>query len=241
MSAPALSLRGEFQIGGKRLFGPVDLRFPAAGWSCILGPSGAGKSTLLRLILDLETGGTLNGEIVASDGKPLKDRVAMMAQSDLLMPWLPVRENVVLGARLRGDVPDMARADRLISRVGLTDHAAKKPAALSGGMRQRVALARTLMEDRPVVLLDEPFSALDASTRADMQELAAEVLDGKTVLLVTHDPAEAARLGTKIFVMEHGAVNAWPVPDTKPIRDINAPETLACQSALLDHLRGHVA
>ena len=241
MTAPALHMAGTFQIGGKQLFGPVDLNFPAAGWSCVLGPSGAGKSTILRLLLDLETGGTFHGTVTASDGAPLAERVAMMAQSDLLMPWLPVRENVVLGARLRGEAPDMARADKLIARVGLGDHASKKPAALSGGMRQRVALARTLMEDRPIVLLDEPFSALDASTRADMQELAAEVLKDKTVVLVTHDPAEAARLGRKIFVMEGGAVNVWPTPDTPPIRPINAPETLACQSALLDHLRGHVA
>lgn len=241
MSAPGLNLNGSFAIGGADLFGPVELLFPAASWTCLLGPSGAGKSTVLRLLLGLETGGIFSGEISASDGAALNNMIAMMAQSDLLLPWLSLRENVVLGARLRREPPDFERADRMIARVGLAAHATKKPAALSGGMRQRVALARTLMEDRPVVLLDEPFSALDAATRAEMQELAAEVLAGKTVVLVTHDPGEAARLGHQILVMENGQVTQWPAPKTEPIRDIHAPDTLACQAALLAHLRGQVA
>ena len=150
---------------------------------------------------------------------------------------LSVLENTVLGARLRGQVPDFDRAENMLIRVGLADHMQKKPNALSGGMRQRTALARTLMEDRPVALLDEPFSALDASTRADMQELAAEVLLGKTVLLVTHDPAEAVRLGHQIMVLTPDAAQPWPTPDMPPIRDQYAPTTVACQAALLAYLR----
>lgn len=236
--APSISLAGSYTINGGHLFGPLTIDIPAKQWTCLLGASGIGKSTILRLILGLETAGVFSGTITASDGDVLADRISYMAQSDLLLAWLNVRENVVLGARLRGEQPDMSRADALIERVGLTPHQDKHPSALSGGMRQRAALARTLMEDRPIVLLDEPFSALDASTRADMQELAAEMLAGKTVLLVTHDPAEASRLGHQIVLMSANEAMVWDHPTTQPIRAVDAPETLACQSALLSQLRG---
>lgn len=236
--APSISLAGSYAINGAHLFGPLTIDIPAEQWTCLLGASGIGKSTVLRLILDLKTAGVFSGNIVASDGEALTERISYMAQSDLLLPWLNVVENVILGARLRGEQPDMPRARALIERVGLTPHQDKHPSALSGGMRQRAALARTLMEDRPIVLLDEPFSALDASTRADMQELAAEMLAGKTVLLVTHDPAEASRLGHKIILMSASEAAIWDHPDTAPIRAVDAPETLACQSALLRQLRG---
>ncbi|MEO0990105.1 MAG: ABC transporter ATP-binding protein, partial [Pseudomonadota bacterium] len=107
--------------------------------------------------------------------------------------------------------------------------------------RQRVALARTLMEDKPVILLDEPFSALDAQTRAAMQDLAVELLDGKTVLIVTHDPAEAARLGHAIIVMTPDGLTPFDHPAAKVPRPIDDPETLACQAALLRLLRGDAA
>jgi len=239
--APAITLTGSHAFRGTLLFDTLALTLPGGQWTCLLGPSGVGKTTMLRLLLDLETGGSFSGAITASDAAPLQGRISYMAQSDLLMPWLSVRENVILGARLRGEHPDMSHAQNLIDRVGLGEHAAKKPHQLSGGMRQRVALARTLMEARPVVLLDEPFSALDAGTRADMQELAAEMLIGKTVLLVTHDPAEATRLGHQIILMSADGATAWPMPDTQPVRDNRAPGTLACQAALLDHLRGHIS
>ena len=236
--APSISLAGSYTINGEHLFGPLTIDIPAEQWTCLLGASGIGKSTILRLILGLKTAGVFSGNIIASDGDALANRISYMAQSDLLLPWLNVHENVVLGAKLRGEQPDMPRAKALIERVGLTSHQDKHPAALSGGMRQRAALARTLMEDRPIVLLDEPFSALDASTRADMQELAAEMLTGKTVLLVTHDPAEASRLGHKIILMSANEAAIWDQPNMPPIRAIDAPETLACQSALLSQLRG---
>ena len=234
--APSITLKGTHRIAQEVLF-DADITLGAAQWTCLLGPSGVGKSTVLRLIADLETGGIFDGRVTASDDVPIAGRLGYMAQSDLLMPWLSVMDNVVIGAQLRGQQPDHTRARVLLDRVGLSAHADKTPAALSGGMRQRAALARVLMENRPIVLLDEPFSALDAGTRADMQELAAEVLHGKTVLLVTHDPAEAARLGHQILVMSAQGATPWPAPTTPPIRAIEAPETLACQSALLAHLR----
>ena len=166
MQAPAIQLSGSYHIDGTCLFAPIDMTLPAGEWTCVLGRSGVGKSTILRLIAGVRCAGDFQGEITASDGLPLVGRVSVMAQSDLLLPWLSVLENTVLGARLRGEVPDLQRAGNLLERVGLARHAGKKPDSLSGGMRQRTALARTLMEDRPVVLLDEPFSALDAGTRA---------------------------------------------------------------------------
>jgi putative hydroxymethylpyrimidine transport system ATP-binding protein len=127
-----------------------------------------------------------------------------MAQQDLLLPWLTALDNVLIGYRLRGGRIDAALRDRarhLLQRVGLGHCVTHSPAALSGGMRQRVALARTLMEDRPVVLMDEPFSGLDAITRYELQALAAELLEGRTVLLVTHDPLEALRLSHRMLVL----------------------------------------
>ena len=235
--APAIHLHGTHSIDGIRLFGPIDVTLPAGQWTCVLGRSGVGKSTLLRVIADLPCAGQFDGQVAASDDAVLADRISFMAQSDLLLPWLSVLENTVLGARLRGEQPDMQKAEGLLDRVGLVGHRLKKPGALSGGMRQRTALARTLMEDRPIALLDEPFSALDASTRADMQELAAEVLAEKTVLLVTHDPAEAVRLGDQIIVLTPDAAQSWPTPQAAPVRDQYAPATTACQADLLAHLR----
>lgn len=237
-TAASITLHGRYRIAQKTLFEDVALSIPAGQWSCLLGRSGAGKSTILRLILGLETAGQFEGTIAAGDAQPITGRASYMAQSDLLLPWLSLRENVVLGARLRGEKPDLEKADAMIARVGLTGDHAKKPGALSGGMRQRAALARTLMEDRPIVLLDEPFSALDAGTRADMQDLAARVLAGKTVLLVTHDPAEACRLGHHINVLSATGVEPWPVPDTAPVRRVDDRGLLNAQAALLSHLRG---
>lgn len=236
-NAPSITLKGSYRIGQKQLFDTVTLTVAARQWTCLLGRSGVGKSTILRLITGLETAGQFEGTIDANDAKPIEGRTSYMAQSDLLLPWLNLRENVVLGARLRGEKPDLDRADAMIARVGLTDHHTKKPNALSGGMRQRAALARTLMEDCPIVMLDEPFSALDAGTRADMQDLAADVLVGKTVLLVTHDPAEACRLGHHITLLTPTGAEIWDVPNTKPVRQADDPKTLNAQAALLSYLR----
>ena len=191
-SAPAFRLAGSgFTYGDRVVLAPFSLDLTAGETVAILGASGCGKSTLLRLIAGLLPG----------QPSSLAGQVAWMAQQDLLLPWLTLFDNVLLGARLRGEVPDIARTQALLARLGLADRTNAMPASLSGGMRQRAALARTLMEDRPLVLMDEPFSALDAITRAAMQELASEVLSHRSVLLVTHDPAEACRLADRIFVL----------------------------------------
>ncbi|PWE32806.1 ABC transporter ATP-binding protein [Maritimibacter sp. 55A14] len=236
-AAPSLSLSGAARIDGAPLFGPLGLDVRAGRWTCLLGPSGVGKTTILRLFAGLAEEVEFTGTIAADDGLPLTGRVALMAQSDLLFPWLDVLGNVALGARLRGERPDLARARRMIDRVGLDRHATKKPHALSGGQRQRAALARTLMEDRPVILLDEPFSALDARTRAEMQDLAVELLDRRTVLLVTHDPAEAARLGHDIRILTETGLDELSPPAGAPPRPVDDRATLEAQGRLLRRLR----
>ena len=232
MNAPSIAVSGRASIDGQPVFGPIALTIDAGTWTCLLGPSGVGKSTILRLIAGLPTGVAFEGTVQASDGRPLEGRVAYMAQSDLLLPWLDVLGNVLLGARLRGEPPDRDRAREMVARVGLAGREAARTRHLSGGERQRVALARTLMEDRPVVLLDEPFSALDARTRAGMQVLAAELLAGRTVLLVTHDPAEAARLGQRIHVLTEAGLAEVAPPTQPPVRPLGDPGAFACQTAL---------
>ncbi len=236
-TAPAIDLKGSARVDGICLFDNLEFTMVANGWTCILGVSGVGKTTILRLIVGLATGAEFRGTIAASDGRPIADRVAYMAQNDLLLPWATVLGNVSLGARLRGEPVNRDRARQLIARVGLEGHIDKKPHLLSGGQRQRVALARTLMEDRAIILLDEPFSALDARTRAEMQELAHDLLAGCTVLLVTHDPGEAARLADRLFVMTESGFHSVAPPASPAPRTVDAPGILQAQAQLLAFLR----
>jgi putative hydroxymethylpyrimidine transport system ATP-binding protein len=227
------------QLGGRPVLGACELRFGAGQVTALLGPSGVGKSTLLRLLaglIPLPDG----ARVQPGDGQALAGRIAWMGQQDLLMPWLDLRGNVALGARLRGQKPDWARADALIAAVGLAGREKARPAELSGGMRQRAALARTLMEDRPFVLMDEPFSAVDAPTRHRLQGLASGLLAGRTVLLVTHDPLEALRMAHRILVLRPGPAGAVAeelrLPASAPLRAAADPEVLTAQAALLDML-----
>jgi putative hydroxymethylpyrimidine transport system ATP-binding protein len=197
----------------------LNMSIPASQWTCILGPSGCGKTTLLRYLL-----GLLDEQVASSfkvqvkpDGSVLKSNIAYMAQQDLLMPWLPVLSNVLLstkfGSRIKSDIShEKSRAMDLLEQVGLANNANDFPNRLSGGMRQRAALARTLMQNKPVVFMDEPFSALDAVTRYKLQELAYRLLVNKTVVLITHDPQEAIRLGHNVYIMQGSPSTSVAVP-----------------------------
>ncbi|WP_390913613.1 ATP-binding cassette domain-containing protein [Pseudosulfitobacter sp. SM2401] len=230
----AVRLSGSATIEGVPVFSHLDLTLEPGRWTCLLGASGVGKSTVLKLFAGLADAVAFQGDITDPG------RVALMAQQDLLLPWLSALDNVLIGPRLRGETPDTDRAMQLLEQVGLEDHAQKRPHALSGGQRQRVALARTLLEDLPLVLLDEPFSALDALTRLQMQELTASLLKGRTVLLVTHDPSEAARLGEHIKIMTPSQLIDIPRPGGPIPRPVDAPDVVATQTRLLNDLRSPV-
>ncbi|SEO29929.1 putative hydroxymethylpyrimidine transport system ATP-binding protein [Salinihabitans flavidus] len=238
MTAPGLSLRGDLWLGEQALIRDLALDLPAGRWSCLLGPSGVGKSTLGRLVAGLPGPHRLDGGLRASDGAPLAGRVAMMAQDGQLLPWAGAERNVTIGARLRGQRPDRARARALLADVGLNGMARRRPGSLSGGERQRVALARTLIEECPVVVLDEPFSALDAATRLAMQDLAARLLQGRTVILITHDPLEAVRLADRAWILGTGGAEALELPGTAPPRSHAQAATLEMQASLLSRLQG---
>lgn len=222
---------GPVRVAGEApgLFALLDLTLPPGRVTCLLGASGVGKSTLLRLLAGLATGVAFRGRVETLPA-------ALMGQDAGLFPWLTVAQNVGLGARLRSEPADPAHTAALIEAVGLEGLAGRLPAQLSGGQRQRVALARTLAEDRPLVLLDEPFSALDARLRLTIGDMAVRLLTGRTVLIVTHDPAEAARLGDRITVMTPSGLSDHPVPVGPIPRRHDAPGVLAAQAGLTDRL-----
>jgi putative hydroxymethylpyrimidine transport system ATP-binding protein len=188
----------------------LNIQIPAGAWTCILGRSGCGKSSLLRYLANLlDEKVHWAGEINTHPPCDSKNQITYMAQQDLLMPWLSALDNVMLSTKF-GATHSPAqknhllfhKAHALLQKVGLADKANSFPQQLSGGMRQRVALARTLMQDKPIVLMDEPFSALDAVTRHRLQNLAYQLLQHKTVVLITHDPQEAIRLGNQLYIMQ---------------------------------------
>ncbi|WP_322893249.1 MULTISPECIES: ABC transporter ATP-binding protein [unclassified Yoonia] len=232
----ALCLQGDLWLGNACLIRNLALDLPARGWSCLLGRSGVGKSTIARLIAGLPGAYRLDGRLQPSDGLPLAGRVAMLAQDAPLLPWADLVQNVTIGARLRGQRPDKDRAHRLLAQVGLAGMESRRPAALSGGQRQRVALARILIEDCPVVVLDEPFSALDTVTRLAMQDLAAKLLVGRNVILITHDPLEAVRLSDRAWLLGPDGADRLDLPETETPRDYHATTTLAAQANLMARL-----
>jgi NitT/TauT family transport system ATP-binding protein len=189
-----------------------DLSFeiPAGAFAAIVGPSGCGKSTLLNCAAGLLAP---SAGIVRVGGEPLAGlnrRAAYMFQQDALLPWKNVRDNVALGLTLAGlsRPAALARASEWLRRVGLSAFASHYPSQLSGGMRKRVTMAQNWIVDRPIVLMDEPFSALDVHTRRRMEtELLALWDEGaarRTVLFVTHDLEEAIALADEVIVLSVG-------------------------------------
>jgi NitT/TauT family transport system ATP-binding protein len=183
--------------GGVLALDGLDLQVPFGGFTCLVGASGCGKSTLLDLLAGLST---------PTDGRVhVEGRPALLFQEAALFPWLTAQRNVELALRLRG-VAKRERADRareLLAQVHLSGFEAKRPHELSGGMRQRVALARALAQEADVLLMDEPFGALDAITRDLLHDQLEELWQetGLTVVFVTHNVREAVRLGDQVVVL----------------------------------------
>ncbi|RJQ13270.1 MAG: ABC transporter ATP-binding protein [Dehalococcoidia bacterium] len=219
----------------------VDIEVARGEFVALLGPSGCGKSTLLRILADL---------VRPTSGEARADGVAYMPQRDLLLPWRRVLGNAVFAAELAGVPPDEAkrRARALLPRFGLEGFEQAWPAQLSGGMRQRLALLRTFLAPRETLLLDEPFGALDAITRRQMQRWLQDVLalEPRTVLLVTHDVEEALNLADTVYVMSPrpGRIVARiPVAIGRP-RDaatVTSPGFIALKARLLAALDGDAA
>ena len=190
----------------------VTMEIPAGAFVALVGPSGCGKSTVLNLAAGLLT--PTSGRVQVEGGAlaGLNRRATYMFQQDALLPWKSVRDNVALGLTLAGVARAEAhsRADAWLDRVGLAPFAAHYPAQLSGGMRKRVAMAQNWIIDRGIVLMDEPFSALDVHTRQRMEtELlalwdSAAAREKKTVVFVTHDLEEAIALADEVLVLSAG-------------------------------------
>lgn len=228
------------------LFDDFSLSLPSGKWICLLGKSGVGKTTLLKLIAGLipshAAGEIFQGKIHSSLS-PLHQHITYMAQTDLLLPWFSVLDNVLLGTRLRGDFSSVVRkkAEQLLKDVGLSGAEKKFPKHLSGGMRQRAALVRTLLEDKPIVLMDEPFSSVDALTRFQLQTLASHLLKNRTVVLVTHDPLEALHLADDIYILHDQPAKLKQIAKFKQSgpRDVSDLEFIHYQPILFRELLGH--
>ena len=225
---------------------PTSLEVANNDFITILGPSGCGKSTLLRIVAGLDTPTVgqvlLDGQAVTGPGA---DR-GIVFQSYTLFPWLTVRENICFGLREKGMLPAAQAeiAKRFIAEVGLNGFESHFPKQLSGGMQQRVALARALANDPKILLLDEPFGALDNQTRALMQELLLGIweADKKTVLFVTHDIDEAIFMANRVAVMSARpgrikTILAIDLPHPRHYTMKTAPEFARYKARLTEEIR----
>ena len=226
------------------IFSNLSFEVHKGEWLAVMGPSGVGKTSLLRLIAGLHLGRPeyhtkISGTVLVDDAPDFQ--VAYMAQSDGLLPWRSVLDNILLPFDLHPAANVQTKKDEalaLLKKVKLSESVKTKPAKLSGGMRQRVALARTLIQHRDLILMDEPFSALDAMTRMEMQALTYQLLReaNKTVLLVTHDPWEALRLADSIIVLSGSPaeiVKTISLPKSENFRDVSDPKLMAMYQELM--------
>jgi NitT/TauT family transport system ATP-binding protein len=242
MTGEAVLLRQvtkRFGPDGPAVLDGIDLTIAPGEFVCLLGASGCGKSTLLNIVAGLEpaTSGSVQ---VAAPG------AALMFQEPALFPWLTARRNIELALRLRGVARSdrRTRADELLELVHLAGVGDTAVHELSGGMRQRVALARSLSQERDVLLMDEPFAALDAITRDLLHDELERIwlTTGRTVVFITHNVREAVRLGQRVLLMSSRPgriVREWQV-DVHGRRRIEAPEVAELAIEITDHLREEI-
>jgi NitT/TauT family transport system ATP-binding protein/sulfonate transport system ATP-binding protein len=246
-----LTVRGvtkRFAVGDGEVeaLAPVDLSIPQGEFVCLIGASGCGKSTLLRIIAGFEEPSTGEASI---DGKaitgPGSDR-GMVFQDYALFPWMTVRENISFGPRQRRLPREEIdkTTDEFVRMVGLTRFADRYPSQLSGGMKQRVAIARVLANNANILLMDEPFGALDALTREQLQHELLQIWTrtGVTTIFVTHSVEEAVLLADRVLVMSAGPGRIdsdFRIELARP-RDVSSPEFNALRRDIARRLTSHI-
>ena len=236
------------RFGAVQALEALDLTVPAGEFTTVVGPSGCGKSTLFNIVAGLEEpdhGGTIRFQDRPVRAAALLGRVAFMPQRDLLLPWRTVVDNAILAIEIEGTPRNKARARAraMIPEFGLAGFEDQYPHQLSGGMRQRVALMRTFLFERELMLLDEPFGALDALTRSLMQRWLLDVWERhrRTILFITHDVDEAIFLGDRVLVMtaRPGRVKLArriDLPRPRPPTIVLSPEFIALKRDILDSI-----
>jgi len=249
---PLLSIRGvtkRFPVGDGEIeaLARVDLTIARGEFVCLISASGCGKSTLLRIVAGFEE--PTNGEVTVH-GRPVtgpgSDR-GMVFQDYALFPWMTVRQNIAFGPRQRGLLRTeiAAIADEFVKLVGLERFADRYPSQLSGGMKQRVAIARVLANNADILLMDEPFGALDALTREQLQRELLQIWTrtGVTVIFVTHSVEEAVLLSDRVVVMSAGPgrIASDIAIDLPRPRDVSSPEFNAIRRDVARRLTSHLA
>jgi len=248
---PFLAVRNvskSFIIGEERVeaLRDVNLVINKGEFVCLIGASGCGKSTLLRIVAGFEQ--PTAGSVAIYDHPvtgPGSDR-GMVFQDYALFPWLTVRENIAFGPRQKGMTAARVRelSDEFVAMVGLTAFADRYPSQLSGGMKQRVAIARVLANEANILLMDEPFGALDALTREQLQDELLQIWarTGLTVIFVTHSVEEATLLADRVVVMTAGpgrVESGTPIDLERP-RDVSSPAFNEVRRRLTQRLTSHV-
>ena len=235
INSSSFSLNGSLSLNKDELFSNILLEIKLNQWTVIIGQSGTGKSTLLKIIANLNIPAAFNNNISKNINEDLS--FSWMAQNDLLLPWLNVIDNITLGQKLRREKININKANILLEKVGLIDVAKQLPATLSGGMRQRAALARTLMENNDIILMDEPFSSLDTITKSKIQKLTWSLLKNKTVIMVTHDPLEALMLSNTLYYVSNKKLKPIKLPSSKPLRKITNDNLIYSYKYILNLLK----
>ncbi len=239
----AIEVRGlSHSFDGRPVVEGVDLAVGSGEFVSIVGPSGGGKTTILKVLAGLLVPDRGSAEVHGESSIATFGKVAYMPQRDQLLPWRRALDNAILGAQIRGRKPAEARVEAraLFAQFGLSGHERSWPSELSGGMRQRLALLRTFLAGFDTLLLDEPFSALDALTRRHMHTWLQEIwlADQRTVLMVTHDVEEALLLSDRVIVLTPrparvAAVITSPFERPRSIDAVSAPEFVAAKAAVL--------